>query len=167
MIIANVYIFVSTSIVCRNKALGSQGKQHLSVINRVTAWKEEALGLILISLPRSELWRCCGWDRIIFIKLFSPGPAPRGRIDDGLASLSDVLVIFTSSGREATGTHDPCLWCWEPWMSRQLSKAGPGSRGKCISHYSAQSSVLPASKTLWSRAGSNHITAPLSRSHDA
>ena len=53
MIIANVYISVSSSIVCRHNALGSQGKQHLSVINRVTAWKEEALGLILISLPRS------------------------------------------------------------------------------------------------------------------
>ena len=46
------------SIVCRHNALGCQGKQHLSVINRVTAWKEEALGLILISLPRSELGRC-------------------------------------------------------------------------------------------------------------
>ena len=43
---------------CRHHALGCQGKQHLSVITRVTAWKEEALGLILISLPRSELWRC-------------------------------------------------------------------------------------------------------------
>ena len=80
-------MFIYLSIVCRHNALGCQGKQHLSVINRVTAWKEEALGLILISLPRSELGRC--WTAAGSSSL-SPQPHPRvthGRINDLRVSL--------------------------------------------------------------------------------
>ena len=115
--------------ISQSAALGCQGKQHLSVITRVTAWKEEALGLILISLPRSELWRC--WTVAGSSSILHQHPTPR--VTHGLLMMPECHYTSPRAGRET----DLCLWCCEPWMSGQLSKARWGLEGKCISHYSA------------------------------
>lgn len=116
-----MFIFQSIcSIVCRHNALGCQGKQHLSVINRVTAWKEEALGLILISLPRSELGRC--WTAAGSSSL-SPQPHPPCDTWDTdkwspSVSLRPWSYVWAQVVRVQSLSQ-----CCEPWMSGQLSKA--------------------------------------------